>query len=83
MEPSTCIHGQVWYPHVTARLPVLILQSLIDTAYAGSHGIDAKQPAALAAWKAQAQGSLADVTWLFAGNVSDHLLVDSSCWRPS
>lgn len=78
-EPSTCINGQVWYPHVTARLPVLILQSLVDPAHAGSHGIDVfqKQSAAVAAWKAQAEESLADVRWLFSGNIPYHVLVDS------
>ena len=78
VEPSTCLYGPVWYPRVAARLPVLILQSSIDAAFAGSHAIDATQPAALAAWQHQAEDSLVDVSWLFSGDISYHVLVDSS-----
>ena len=68
VEPSTCLYGQVWYPHVAARLPVLIQQSSIDLAFTGTHAIDETQPAALAAWRHQAEGSLVDVSWLFSGD---------------
>ena len=53
-------------------------ESSIDAAFAGSHAIDATQPAALAAWQHQAEDSLVDVSWLFSGDISYHVLVDSS-----
>jgi len=76
VEPSTCLFGPVWYPHLAARLPVLIQQSSIDAAFTSAHGIDATQPVALAAWQRQAEDSLVDVSWLFSGDVSYHVLVD-------
>jgi O-palmitoleoyl-L-serine hydrolase len=76
VEPSTCVYGPVWYPHVAARLPVLIQQSSIDAAFTGVHGIDATQPAALAAWQRQAEDSLVGVGWLFSGDTSYHVLAD-------
>lgn len=75
-EPSTCLYGPVWYPHVAARLPLLIQQSLMDVAFTGSHGIGEAEPAALAAWRLQAKASLADVDWLFSGDDSNHVLAD-------
>jgi hypothetical protein len=76
VEPSTCLSGPVWYPHVAARLPVLIQQSLIDLAFAGSHRVDATQPAALAAWRLQSKASLVGVSWLFSGDTPYHVLAD-------
>jgi hypothetical protein len=76
VEPSTCLEGPVWYPHVAARLPVLIQQSLTDVAFAGSHRIDAAQPAALAAWREQSKASLVGVGWLFSGDAPYHVLAD-------
>lgn len=76
VEPSTCFYGPVWYPHVAARLPVLIQQSSIDLAFTGSHRIDKTQPAALAAWRQQAKDSLVGVSWLFSGDTSYHVLAD-------
>jgi hypothetical protein len=77
VEPWTCRFGPVWYPHVAARLPVLIQQSSIDLAFTGAHGIDETQhPAALAAWQTQAEDSLVDVSWLFSGDTSYHGIVD-------
>jgi hypothetical protein len=76
-ERSTCLYGPVWYPHVAARLPVLILQSSLDFAFTGAHGIEAKQTALLAAWREQAEDSLTDVSWLFSGDLPYHVLVDA------
>jgi hypothetical protein len=76
VEPSGCIDGPVWYPHVAARLPVLILQSPLDFAFTGAHGIGATQTALLAAWREQAKDSLAGVSWLFSGDLPYHVLVD-------
>jgi hypothetical protein len=75
-DPATCLYGPVWYPHVAARLPVLIQQSSIDLAFTGAHAIDAAQPAALAAWQKQAEDSLAGVSWLFSGDSPYHVLAD-------
>jgi hypothetical protein len=75
-EPSSCLYGPVWYPHVAKRLPVLIQQSSTDVAFTGSHGIGAAQPEALAAWRQQSEASLAGVSWLFSGADSYHVLAD-------
>ena len=75
VEPSTCLYAPIWYPHVAARLPVLIQQSSIDAQFTSNHGIDPEtQPAALAAWKQQAEDSLIHVSWLFSGDTPYHVL---------
>jgi hypothetical protein len=78
VEPSSCLYGPIWYPHVAARLPLLIQQSSIDIAFTSGHAIDAAQSAALAAWKQQAEASLVNVSWLFSGDLAYHVLVDGT-----
>jgi hypothetical protein len=76
VDPSTCLFGPVWYPHVAARLPVLIQQSSVDVAFAGSHAINDMRPEALSAWKEQSEDSLLEVSWLFSGDIPYHVLAD-------
>jgi hypothetical protein len=71
-EPSTCFFGPVWYPHVSGRLPVLIQQSSIDSSFMGVHGLMTGSP--VAAWQAQVEATLVEVTWLHSGDTSYHVL---------
>lgn len=72
-EPADCFFGPTWYPHVSARLPILVQQSSIDSSFMGVHGIGAGDPTATA-WRAEVEASLADVDWLFSGDASYHVL---------
>jgi hypothetical protein len=73
-DPADCWFGPGWYPHLSAALPVLVQQSLIDSSFMGVHGIGAGDVAAIAAWRAEVELSLAPVIWLFAGDQPYHTL---------
>lgn len=71
-EPSTCLFGPTWYPHVSARVPTFISQSSIDNSFAGVHGLTGG--AALSTWRTQVEASLVPVVWLHSGDTAYHVL---------
>lgn len=74
-EPSRCVFGAVWYPHVSARLPTLIQQSSMDAQFAVNHGIDvATANPTRDAWQHLVESSQLGVSWLFSGDTSYHTL---------
>ena len=77
-EPSRCLFGDVWYPFVAARGPILVQQSSADAVFTDAHAIDTSGPnPTLAAWRNQVETSMSAPTWLFSGDISYHVLSTS------
>ena len=77
-EPWRCGLGDVWYPYVAARGPLLVQQSTADAVFTDAHAIDTTAPnPTLAAWRTQVKATLGAPTWLFSGDASYHVLSTS------
>lgn len=72
-DPMECFFGAGWYRHLSKRLPLLVQQSTRDSVFMGVHNLKETDSAA-GPWQMQAEASLKDVSWLFSGARSYHVL---------
>lgn len=72
-DPVDCWFGPGWYPHISARAPVLVQQSTLDSVIGVElHGLMPSPTATR--WRQQVTASLAPVPWLFSGGAAYHVL---------
>lgn len=74
-DPIDCWFGATWYPIVSARQPTFIQVSQLDSVIGLElHPTLEASATGSAAWRSQLTASTANVTWLFSGATSYHVL---------